>query len=753
MEAADASPPSTSNVAAEEPEPDYDPFNEEPESLEKQTPEEAPILASDVTASVPDESNQETGSTEKNLAESSTVEKDSATTAAPVPATDVIAPASEESGVESGSTEKAIAESSAAEEASVTAEESGVESGSAQKTIAKSSVGEEATLASDGIDSATTAVEATVVTAEVSSGEAGDTEKKSVESRKAEETSSASKDGNSSSTAISNEAKEPAKSETGASNLPDNIARLPPKLRARLLARGILKEQDLQASGTKAEASPSTVSCPPPKSAPVGAPPASISPGTPPVSSAPATPPVKGAPGTPPESSAEQTPGALCKAAPPPAGSLSKAAPPPAGSLSKAAPPAPGSLKKAGAPAVAGLTPSTVADLQAQMQTDLQALQEKRRVAWLEAMKRQEALDAEVEKAKEQTLSVSASAKKKPAPVKTVYSSAPVINKGGESTPEEKTEVVESPANLRAAAAKAESAAAAPVWVYKDGVVTEMNGNKARKVEKEKPTVQEVAPTTGVAAVGAVSTPQVAETEMAMPPPPGPPPGPPLPAGWVRVPHEGDFYFWNTSTNEVSWEHPSLPKAAPEPQVFKEEHRILKSDLAKVIGRQGINLKIIKESIGCSINVPREKGKGKGKDDKGKGKGKKGKKTPEEQIRGAGTGAEPIPDEAFVTVSITADDAHKARGGKRCLEVMLGYGKRVEAALEALGVQAKYPKLADEIKGGPGDKPKDEVDPMDPSSYSDAPQGGWSRGIPKPGVAGRSGPEPRDSKTANAERF
>jgi hypothetical protein len=385
-------------------------------------------------------------------------------------------------------------------------------------------------------------------------------------------------------------------------------------------------------------------------------------------------------------------------------------------------------------------------------------------------MKHQAELDAEIEQAKAQTLSASASAKKKPEPARTVYSSAPVINKAAASTPSEPSETpkeVESPANLRAAAAKAESAADAPVWVYKDGVVTEMNSKKARKVGLETVDIcgllrQEVPATTGgVTSSGtapAAATAAVTQVEMAMPPPPGPPPGPPLPAGWVRVPHEGDFYFWNTSTNEVSWEHPSLPKAAPEQQVFKEEHRMLWSDVGKVIGRQGINLKIIKESIGCSINVPRQ-GKGKGKDDgkdgKGKAKGKKGKKDPD-AIRGAGTGATPIPEEAFVTVSITADDAHKARGGKRCLEVMLGYGKRVEAALEALGVQAKYPKLADEIKGGPGDKPKDEIDPMDPSSYSDAPQGGWSRGMPKHGAGGRTGgsaPEPRDSKTANAERF
>merc|ERR1712194_96179 len=158
--------------------------------------------------------------------------------------------------------------------------------------------------------------------------------------------------------------------------------------------------------------------------------------------------------------------------------------------------------------------------------------------------------------------------------------------------------------------------------------------------------------------------------------------------------------------------------------------------------------------IGCSVNVPKTgkgKGKGKGKDGKD-AKGKKKKGPPEGAIVGAGTGATPIPEEAFVTVSITADTALAARGGKRCLEVMLGYGKRVEAALEALGCEVKFPKLLDDAKGGSGNKPQDEIDPMDPSSYSDAPQGGWSTGMPKHNGGVRNAPEPRDSKTANAER-
>lgn len=413
------------------------------------------------------------------------------------------------------------------------------------------------------------------------------------------------------------------------------------------------------------------------------------------------------------------------------------------------------------------------------LQADLQALQEKRRQVWVDAMSCQAQLDAQIAGSAAETLST-ASAKKAAAPQKTVFSSAPVLKttaekraaeEAADTEPEAKRQAVPSPANLRAAAAKAESAEA-PAWTFKtdkdgtDVTVTQVNGSGQEASAAKAAAKASKAAASGASAApiaAAAATAGAAEAAMAMPPPPGPPPGPPLPPGWVRVPHEGDYYYWNTTTNEVSWDHPAGPKAEPEKEVFKEEHRILLSDLGRIIGRQGINLKIIKESIGASINVPRDKGKGKGKGKEGgkdaKGKKGKGKDGKEKAVYGAGDGSVKIPDEQFVTVSISADTAHAARGGKRCLEVMLGYGRRVEGALEALGVEVKYPKLLEDTKsGGPGDKPRDELDPMDPSSYSDAPQGSWSRGMPKFGAGGvkvgdGGGPGPRDSKTANAERF
>jgi hypothetical protein len=224
----------------------------------------------------------------------------------------------------------------------------------------------------------------------------------------------------------------------------------------------------------------------------------------------------------------------------------------------------------------------------------------------------------------------------------------------------------------------------------------------------------------------------------------------------VRVPHDGEYYYWNTTTDEVKWEHPGGKAVKPEKPVFKEEHKILWSDIGKIIGKQGINLKIIKASIGCDIKVPRQKGKGKGgKDEKGKGKGKEKAKV----IRGRGDGTTQFSDDEFANVIIEADSSYKARGGKRTLEVMLGYGRPVERALTELGVDVVMPTLSelDQKLGKAAAQEKDGVDPMDPASYSDAPLGGWSAGMKKVGADGkvqkRSGPsEPMDSKTANAER-
>lgn len=254
-----------------------------------------------------------------------------------------------------------------------------------------------------------------------------------------------------------------------------------------------------------------------------------------------------------------------------------------------------------------------------------------------------------------------------------------------------------------------------PVWIYKDGLVKQV--------------------------------------DEAHPKPSAPPPvdaGPTLPPSWVRVPHENEFYFWNTATGETSWEHPGPERIAratdDKKALFKEEHRVLWSDLGRVIGKQGINLKIIKMSIGCDVKIPRRGGKD-GKGDfsrKGTEKGKDKGKGKEKCRRGTGTG-EKIDDDEFCTIQVTAETRHMAMGGKRCIQVMLGYGRSVERALQDLGVEIKQPVDPDVQEVW---KKKEELDPVDPAAYSGAPQGNWSRGL----HTGRKR-EAGDAKTANAERF
>eukprot|EP00933_Yihiella_yeosuensis_P050006 TRINITY_DN4776_c4_g3_i1.p1 TRINITY_DN4776_c4_g3~~TRINITY_DN4776_c4_g3_i1.p1 ORF type:complete len:576 (-),score=168.73 TRINITY_DN4776_c4_g3_i1:132-1859(-) len=479
---------------------------------------------------------------------------------------------------------------------------------------------------------------------------------------------------------------------------PESIRRLPPKLRQRLVQRGILKEEDVKMAlegGASAAAAPLRPS-----------------PGTPPDPSAP---PARASPGTPPDPS-----------------SLPQfTVVPVVGAVGKAPP---SSQQQAAAWAQAAAAASD---------------------GWARAMA--------MAKLPATGATVGAVAKAVPAKAsaapRATYSSAPVLNKrpaADEAGGAEKRQCTEekgapgtppdpdsqqfiSPAEQRAAAARAEGDQA-PTWLYKDGAVSQA-GQQAQQPATDASTVaanEEVVPTP--------------------PPTPAPPTGPPLPPGWVRVPSDDDFYYWNTATNEVSWEHPAEKKAEPEKApVFTEEHKVLWTDLGKVIGRQGMNLKIIKASIGCTIHTPKQGGKG------GKGKGKKGKDSKEEEKgkgkgkqevrRGIGDGTQKLKDDDFATITITGDTAHKARGGKRTIEVMLGYGRSVERALGELGVEVKMPDLEEMTDGKSKNNSKDGIDPMDPASYSDAPVGNWGAGIKRPGQ-NRAGPgDPRDSKTANAERF
>jgi len=474
-----------------------------------------------------------------------------------------------------------------------------------------------------------------------------------------------------------------------------DVAKLPPKLREKLFKRGILKEADFQAAGLDVPTSSSQAPAATPAKAPTLA-----APGTPPgmpPDDAPAVPPLEQAAG-----------------------------------------------KAKGAPSL----PSTgIGALAANIATDLDSMKEIRRQRWLAQQNLGTAGPPQTAPLPEMAVEAAmaqaqAKAKAAPAmPAQMVYSAAPVLHKRNEAPaadaePDAKRANMGglSPAEARAAL----SGGATATYVF-----------SADGTPQNQPAVGSTAPV-GVAAM----------------PPPSFPQASALPAGWVRVPHEGDFYFWNTTTNEVSWEHPhgtKTPEKDKKP-VFTEELKCLHSDLGKLIGRMGMNLKIIKASIGADIKIPRNKGgkgkdgkgkDGKGKDGKGKGgKGKDGKgKSKEEVVRGQGTGSKPIDEDQFATIVITGETAHIANGGKRCLQVMLGYGRTVERALQELGVVPKMPSLEElDPKGKFKDEPEERVDPMDPSAYSDAPQGAWSAGLTKAKQGGGSGGK-MSSSQENAERF
>eukprot|EP00930_Biecheleria_cincta_P011935 TRINITY_DN11511_c0_g2_i1.p1 TRINITY_DN11511_c0_g2~~TRINITY_DN11511_c0_g2_i1.p1 ORF type:complete len:837 (+),score=238.83 TRINITY_DN11511_c0_g2_i1:106-2616(+) len=565
---------------------------------------------------------------------------------------------------------------------------------------------------------------------------------------------------------------------------PESIARLPPKLRQRLVQRGILKEEDVKMAMRIA----------------MGGGPAPVNTGSGTAdSSANSASDVPPQPAAQPQPEAMEVCGEFVKATAPSPPQLSVPGPEADASFAPQLPvPGPGMM-----PFFAPQMPGMVAEAQqawlqqAALMQQQQLAAARANEAWVQAMAlaKMPAAGAMVKAA----APVTEQPPKAKAPAQQVYSSGPVLSQdaikrkaAGQEAGKENTDTKRaktegdqaaakakkhlSPADARAAAAREEGGVQAPTWLYKDGKVTQAGAPGTPLEAPGTPEEPAAAPGTppeelaedrrqncglwlppGAQATEAVGQPQP-------PAAPAPPTGPPLPAGWVRVPHEDDFYFWNTSTGEVSWEHPAeasseQKKKKEDKPKFTEEHRVLWTDLGKVIGSKGMNLKIIKASIGCEVHVPKQ-----GKGEKGgKGKGKKGKSKPKLEAmeggghvgRGIGDGSSKLTDDKFCTITITADTALKANGGKRCIEIMLGYNRQVERALADLGVEATMPSLEELTDGKSKKKSKDGIDPMDPASYSDAPVGNWTNGMKKPGQKGqgRLGPEPRDSKTANAERF
>lgn len=144
-----------------------------------------------------------------------------------------------------------------------------------------------------------------------------------------------------------------------------------------------------------------------------------------------------------------------------------------------------------------------------------------------------------------------------------------------------------------------------------------------------------------------------------------------LPQGWYRVPDpaSGASYYWNTTSNQVSWLHPLDPSAEitlPASMINKEND----------------------SEVQPNMEIP---------------------------VPPAPPGVDSGQQEKESTLSI----------GKHP-SLIKGSQKRQEAAIKRRQTEKE---LRNEKRA------REELDPMDPSSYSDAPRGSWTSGLVKQGEA------------------
>eukprot|EP00850_Spirogloea_muscicola_P011734 SM000074S21644 [mRNA] locus=s74:32728:36758:- [translate_table: standard] len=218
----------------------------------------------------------------------------------------------------------------------------------------------------------------------------------------------------------------------------------------------------------------------------------------------------------------------------------------------------------------------------------------------------------------------------------------------------------------------------------------------------------------------------------AIPPPPPPPKLPPLPPDWLEAidATTGHKYYYNTSTQETRWERPK--EAAP---VAAEPAAASVAPQESSSGRDGStagSAPLFKKCAGCRgwgrglvqpwgfcnhctrvLNIPIPEGR----------EGRRGAALPlaasgaeqaaEHPNRHGGAGDAESKHKRQADGAATAEDERPARPPRAP-----GRGGRAGPGGGRRGGRKRGPSGDDDV-----------VDPMDPSSYSDAPRGSWAVGL------------------------
>ncbi|CAI5463830.1 unnamed protein product [Closterium sp. Yama58-4] len=222
--------------------------------------------------------------------------------------------------------------------------------------------------------------------------------------------------------------------------------------------------------------------------------------------------------------------------------------------------------------------------------------------------------------------------------------------------------------------------------------------------------------------------PPVTAPKRPIPPPPPPPVLTPLPPGWEEAvdPESGHKYFYNSTTNETSWERPKAQTAGTGGagggggEANGNDSSSGGAGAAggsgtvkfkRCAGCQGWGRALV-QSWGYCNHCTRELGI---------------VVPPGASKKASGAVAAAAAAAAGAEEGLGSE--REAGGGPRAEpKSRLGGVPRPGAHAATRRVQRKRAAAAAAAAAGGGDD-KDEIDPMDPSSYSDAPRGGWAVGL------------------------